>query len=315
MLNTFYTSLIHDNQVLILEALGRLERDYRGGHREDSLSSIALSLASEEDLDEDAAWPQIIRDLEDVGVSTQDVENYRDFIVDWFVKAVNEGRLMEERTELQSPVNIPQAYSNHLPSPSDKNMQKMPSYETPRFPSPMLDRQPSLSSILNTLDLHNTPPHMGEAGLKSRASIPKENAPLFQDYNESQSAFYEKGPTSEGNLIWTAQRIVAAWDKREFATAERLLESQLAAVERGETGTNGQPDRRVLLHLIGVSASYSGNFLKAKSLFQQAFNGIYLSGGNIDDGDIAAARWLGDACLHLNEPHNTAFAWGVALEG
>jgi hypothetical protein len=311
MLNTFYTSLIHDNQVLILEALGRLEKDYRGGHREDSLSSIALSLTGEDDPDEDAAWPQIIRDLEDVGISTQDVEDYRDFIVDWFVKAVNEGRLMEERTVLQSPINFPQSLNNCPPIPSIDNMQKMPSYETPRFPPAVLESRSSSSPTTSILDLAS-PLYMTQAGLELRAAAPKEGAP----YESQQSlSLDKKGSGSAGNLIWTAQLIVAAWDKREFATAEKLLENQLAAVERGESVTTGQPDRRVLLHLIGVSASYSGNFLKAKSLFQQAFNGIYLSGGNIDDGDIAAARWLGDACLHLNEPHNTAFAWGVALEG
>jgi hypothetical protein len=305
MLNTFYTSLIHDNQVLILEALGRLEQDYRGGHREDSLSSIALSLTGEDDPDEDAAWPQIIRDLEDVGISTQDVEDYRDFIVDWFVKAVNEGRLMEDRTVLKSPL------TNCLSDSSIDNVQNMPSYMTPRFPPPVLESRSAPSPTASIPDL-GSPLYMTQAGLESRVLVPKEDAP----YESQQSlSLNKKGSASGGNLIWTAQRIVAAWDKQEFATAEKLLESQLAAVERGESVTTGQPDRRVLLHLIGVSASYSGKFLKAKGLFQQAFNGIYLSGGNIDDGDIAAARWLGDVCLHLNEPHNTAFAWGVALEG
>lgn len=64
MLNAFYTSLIHDNQVLILEALGRLERDYRGGYREESLVSvgkIVSGVAQDEDEEEDdAAWPQVL---------------------------------------------------------------------------------------------------------------------------------------------------------------------------------------------------------------------------------------------------------------
>jgi hypothetical protein len=190
-------------------------------------------------------------------------------------------------------------------------VQNMPSYMTPRFPPPVLESRSAPSPTASIPDL-GSPLYMTQAGLESRVLVPKEDAP----YESQQSlSLNKKGSASGGNLIWTAQRIVAAWDKQEFATAEKLLESQLAAVERGESVTTGQPDRRVLLHLIGVSASYSGKFLKAKGLFQQAFNGIYLSGGNIDDGDIAAARWLGDVCLHLNEPHNTAFAWGVALEG
>jgi hypothetical protein len=40
MLNTFYTSLMHDSQGLILKALERLEKDYKGGHHEGSTASI-----------------------------------------------------------------------------------------------------------------------------------------------------------------------------------------------------------------------------------------------------------------------------------
>jgi hypothetical protein len=45
------------------------------------------------------------------------------------------------------------------------------------------------------------------------------------------------------------------------------------------------------------------------------FNGIYLNQTSLDDGDIAAARWLGDVCLHLREHCNAVLAWGVAHEG
>ncbi|KAF2800087.1 hypothetical protein K505DRAFT_229596 [Melanomma pulvis-pyrius CBS 109.77] len=321
MLNTFYTSLIHDNQVLILEALGRLERDYRGGHREESLVSvgkIVSGVAQEENEDEDdAAWPQIIRDLEDVGVSSRDVEDYRDFIVDWFVRAVNEGRLMEERDEPQSLATFPQGLSIALPVPSNERVQGMPSYETPRFPPPAPELRPLPSPTSNFPDLRSASPSLDSPTTQAdpKALTAVQTPQTASISNPIQSSIDENGSSTEGNLIWTAQQIVAAWEERDFVAAETLLEKQLAAVEGGGTINTGQPDRRVLLHLIGVCASYSGNFLKAKHLFQRAFNGIYLSGGNIDDGDIAAARWLGDTCLHLNEPHNTAFAWGVALEG
>jgi hypothetical protein len=73
MLNGFYTSLIHDNQVLILEALERLEHDYKGGHREESIASLerlTSGTADDEDQEDEAAWTQILRDLEDVGGSS-----------------------------------------------------------------------------------------------------------------------------------------------------------------------------------------------------------------------------------------------------
>jgi hypothetical protein len=117
MLNTFYTSLIHDSQVLILEALERLEKDYKGGHREESIASIERITAnsSQEECDDDAAWTRIIRDLEDVGISHHVALTYHDYVVDWFIKAVNDGRLLEERTALEGFDSTSQSSSIGLP--------------------------------------------------------------------------------------------------------------------------------------------------------------------------------------------------------
>lgn len=151
-------------------------------------------------------------------------------------------------------------------------------------------------------------------------------APPAVHYNQSTSAppllqtppsYYDKDSSITADLAWTAQQIVAAWSRKDFATAAKHLEEQLTAVERGQTVlyTGAQPDRRILRHLLGVCNSFTGNFTKAKSYFESVFNGIYLNRANLDDGDIAAARWLGDVCLHLREHHNAALAWGVAHEG
>ena len=323
MLNTFYTSLIHDNQVLIFEALGRLEKDYRGGHREESIASVR-KLASKEAEDdeedsEDAAWSQIIRDLDDVGISSQVVLEYRDLIVDWFIDAINSGRL-EEQANSRSLSALSHDLSNTLPIPTDETRQCGPAGEIIRVPPPAPEMIPPPVPPLEAPGHLPSSPSFDTIPIQDnyQEQIPvdtKQSAPVH-DLLEKPLQDYG---TLEGNFIDYAQHILASWEERDFATAESFLEKELAAVERGETvtiqGGTGQPDRRVLLHLLGVCASYSGDFLRAKRLFIEAFNGIYLSGGNIDDGDIAAARWLGDACLHLNEPHNTAFCWGVALEG
>ncbi|KAF2265803.1 hypothetical protein CC78DRAFT_175973 [Lojkania enalia] len=342
MLNSFYTSLIHDNQVLILEALGRLEQDYKGGHREESLASverITSGVANDEDEeDDDAAWSQIIRDLEDVGISPQDALNYREFITDWFVRAVNQGRLMEaqaERTEepyftmsrdftdalsihstdihpdiSSIPVREINHSTNHVPRlRSTSQAMSSPSQLTP---------EEAISRDTN-INAHNTAAIPDYQPLQtSRYSsivprgIPERTITDLQPYEQLDASSGE-------TLRSTAQEIVQAWNNREFASAQILLESQLAAVERGETivinGHIDQPERRLLRYLIGVCASFSGNFSKAKALFEESFNGIYLTGTNTDDGDIAAARWLGDACLQLNQPENAALAWAVALDG
>ena len=151
-------------------------------------------------------------------------------------------------------------------------------------------------------------------------------APSVPDYPQTTSAppllqtppsYYDKADTITADLAWTSQQIIAAWSRKDFAAASRHLEDQLAAVERGHTviSTGLQPDRRILRHLLGVCNSFTGNFEKAKRYFESVFNGIYLNRASLDDGDIAAARWLGDVCLHLREHSNAVLAWGVAHEG
>ena len=137
--------------------------------------------------------------------------------------------------------------------------------------------------------------------------------PLLQ----TPPSYYDKADTVTADLAWTSQQIIAAWSRKDFAAASRHLEDQLAAVERGHTviSTGLQPDRRILRHLLGVCNSFTGNFERAKGYFESVFNGIYLNRANLDDGDIAAARWLGDVCLHLREHSNAVLAWGVAHEG
>jgi hypothetical protein len=344
MLNTFYTSLIHDNQVLILEALRSLEHDYRGGHREESIASVQQLVdgAAEENTDhvDDAAWGQITRDLEDVGISAQDALDYREFIIDWFVRAVNEGRLLEDRAEPVSLATMPRDLGSAL-----LPVNESPGWKTPRLsPGPSLHSQPSFDgrpvrpeSSVSVVSPSVDPKAPGRSSDESPEIAPRtantNHTSTQEEYGEANEApsqrlprsptappaYEELSPIPTGDLGKTAKQIVDAWAERDFAKAGTLLENQLAEVERGVTiivnGQRVQPDRRILKHLIGVCASYSGNYEKAKRAFESVFNGLYLAGGNLDEGDVAAARWLGDVCLHLNEVQNTALAWGVALNG
>jgi hypothetical protein len=454
MLNGFYTSLIHDNQVLIMEALERLEQDYKGGHREESIASlerITSVTAEDDDEADDAAWTQILRDLEDVGVARQDALSYRNLIVDWLVQAVNDGRLLEQRIEPDSFVSlsndfeaalpmfdpldrpgthhldVPAIFSSHEgthpapfwssssttspPIPDHQRAQSVPStvsvsvpelegvssyaasqssetdtsslYAWPeplpkatpatslanpqikRVPVPIRNVEPlqyataSASPLAITTSLPSSAPYSGESTMppppvRAPPSIPQirpmppvptsslapevvpanvfpalslapltnELPPLAQTYSapsllQTPPSYYDKNSSITADLAWTSQQIIAAWSRHDFVSAGKHLEEQLAAVERGHrvltTGT--QPDRRILRHLLGVCSSFTGNFTKAKSYFESVFNGIYLNRTSMDDGDIAAARWLGDVCLHLREHCNAALAWGVAHEG
>lgn len=384
MLNAFYTSLIHDSQVVILEALERLERDYKGGHREESVASIER-ITSDDAEDDDAAWTQILRDLEDVGVSQHEAIGYREVIVDWLVTAVNEGRLQEQRPTHDGFSAMSHTFSNALSSEGIENPRASSLGVTPndspqeQYYSPHLLTHDSISSaslsqpassdcpMISHQEL--TPPMISSstslqisdadaASLYAGPGVPLTQpshseyeselipvTPVSEVHNQgihcalpeptvqiqpldhiskqplpasdsTPVSYYEEKIPMTGDLEWTAQHTVAAWMKNDFHAAERLLEEQLEAVERGQTASSGvQPDRRVLRHLIGVCASFTGHLHRAKRFFESVFNGIYLGRENLDEGDIAAARWLGDVCLALREHHNALLAYSVAYEG
>jgi hypothetical protein len=458
MLNGFYTSLIHDNQVLILEALERLEHDYKGGHREESIASlerITSATADDEDEEDEAAWTQILRDLEDVGVARQDALSYRDVIIDWLLQAVNEGRLLEQRAEPVVPVSLVslphdleaalpeldtldmpgthhfdvpavfQSYEANYLTPSwsssptmafsapyHQRAQSVPSAASVTIPEmegtssyaasqssetdtsslyarpeplpkpplatsastpyikinrvPVPTRSPNHPQNVNipisppaTLASPPSPapapiPFISSPPLRPPPSIPQTNfmppvptspvapevlsAPTFSyippaplehplpplvkpcsapPLLQTPPSYYDKGSSTTVDLAWTSQLIIAAWSRHDFVSAGKHLEEQLTAVELGHRvlATGTQPDRRILRYLLGVCSSLTGSFAKAKIHFQSVFNGVYLNRTSMDDGDIAAARWLGDVCLHLREHCNAVLAWGVAHEG
>lgn len=141
MLCAFYDSLIHSSQLRIEEALHQLAADIRGGHRE---ASSVVSWASTEDGDEDIAWPQIIRDLEDLGITATMADEYRSFILDWFIKAINEGMLQEKAPEGDDDDSL---YACSTTS-RDASSGTSP-FEAPALPTNKVARKPIAS---------NTPP-------------------------------------------------------------------------------------------------------------------------------------------------------------
>ncbi|GME21886.1 hypothetical protein W97_00127 [Neofusicoccum parvum] len=120
------------------------------------------------------------------------------------------------------------------------------------------------------------------------------------------------------NIIWTAQKIVRHWNQREWEKADAQLQQQLSDVAQGVTieikGLKRAPEQRLLRFLLGVSASLQGQYGRAKQWFDGVLARPYRFGMPMDEGDIAAARWLGDACLMLNEPHNAALAYTIAID-
>ncbi len=69
---------------------------------------------------------------------------------------------------------------------------------------------------------------------------------------------------------------------------------------------------RRVRHLLGVCASFQGELERAISLFQSVIRSPVDDVSAIDDGDCAAAYWLGDAYAQLNKRTEALLAYSVA---
>ena len=292
--STFYDSLSTSSQVQVEQALEQLAAEIRNG-RADAASVVTLGTSEGHNTSEDFGWTQVVRDLEDLGISKTIAAENRAFIVEWITRAVNLGWLDEK---------IPMMEVSGTP---------MESSSSPIAPPP-------LSNNFQNPNLQHLSPMSVSA-----PRIPVHDIPWNKDLRVDES-LVDDGPPSpiepeelERNIVWTAQRIVKHWNERNWSAARKFLEEQVKAVERGQTITMNSrkvaPDVRILKHLIGVSYSYQGDFIMAKEFFESVVQGIYVSGMPLDDGDIAAARWLGETCIHLNQPVNASLALAIAFCG
>lgn len=306
---TLYESLSQNARVQIEQALEQLAAEVRNG-RTDATSVVTLgtSDSSNSDPSDDSGWAQVVHDLKDLGISETVAAENRAFIVEWIMKAINLGWLEEKIpvTEATTPVG-------RTPSPME------PAPFPPTFSSPV---QPTPNASAST----PAPPYLSPQSWAANHQRISAHDMISNDDLRAAGGFVDDSPPSpiepeesETNIIWTAQKIVAFWNEKNWKKARENLEEQLRAVQRGQTIVMGgkivAPDARILQHLIGVSYSFEGDFLRAKEVFESVLQGVYVLGMPLDDGDIAAARWLGETCIQLNQGLNASFAWAIALCG
>ena len=293
----FYESLSQNAQAQIEQALEQLAAEIRNG-RADATSVVTLgtSDSSNSDYDnDDSGWAQVVRDLKDLGISEAIAANNRAFIVDWIMRAINLGQLDEQTPAIEATTPIRSTPSPVLPQPIPEQGPFSPQsqYLSPQSPWP------------SRISAHELVPE--QDGLEEEGFI--DDSPPSPIENE----------VPDTNLAWIAQKIVHFWNQKEWTKARECLKEQLEAVRRGQTldigGVSVAPDQRILQHLIGITYSYEGDFIRAKEAFQSVLEGIYMPGLPLDDGDIAAARWLGETCIQLTEVYNSCLAWAIALCG
>lgn len=162
--------------------------------------------------------------------------------------------------------------------------------------------------------------------LPARPTIITDNSPpvplhLTTSSNSEIRRQMEEDPPSpvreEMDLVVNANHIITEWRQHRWNEAYKLLQRQIEAVENGtysfQNNEPTQPNINFLTHLSGVACSYYGNFYEAHMRFKKVLRSAHLEPP--DQVTIAAARWLGDTCIILNESLNAAFAWSVAFHG
>jgi len=295
-LSAFYDSLKNSPQAKIEKALEQLADEISSGRHE---TGSVTSLSTASDYDDDSGWVQVIRDLGNLGIEENIASEYRSFIVDWILRAINSGVLSEKIPVEETPeqkIALPPPIPPKVPSP----------HSAAPLASPSAQYYPQQANSFNNIpNLRLAVSHDGFAH-ERHVSMDEPPSPIEPEPMES-------------NIVWTAQRIVEAWGKREWSQVQNHIQQQINAVHRGEYveigGFPAQPDLRILSHLLGVSYSFSGDFLKAKEIFESVLQGVYVQGLPMDDGDIASARWLGETCIYLNQPLNAVLAWAIAHHG
>ncbi|KAL9115404.1 MAG: hypothetical protein Q9227_000725 [Pyrenula ochraceoflavens] len=140
MLSAFYDSLTMSTVYRLEDAMNRLLREIERGQKSADSISVLTTDASQA-ITEPQAWQQVIKDLEDLGISDVDANNHRAFIVEWFKKALDE-----------AGGSIAQAAANASSRPSE-SVQSNQTLTRPYFGVP-LDELSSRDGIAVPLLVH-----------------------------------------------------------------------------------------------------------------------------------------------------------------
>ena len=106
-------------------------------------------------------------------------------------------------------------------------------------------------------------------------------------------------------------QVIEQWNQSDWTRAEATLQN----LHRQAISLN-QPDvARRLRHILGVIASVQGRWQQALVSFLSVLRTTIIDDGTLDDGDCAAAYWLGDTYCLLNRPAEALMAYLIAEHG
>ena len=108
-----------------------------------------------------------------------------------------------------------------------------------------------------------------------------------------------------------SDQVTEQWNQSDWTRAEATLQD----LHRQAISSN-QPDvARRLRHMHGVIASVQGRWQQALVTFLSVLRTPIIDDGTLDDGDCAAAYWLGDTYCLLKRPAEALMAYLIAENG
>jgi hypothetical protein len=117
-LQAFYDDFAQDPHVKIEQALEQLAAEIRGG-RADASSVVTLGTSDSSSIaSDDSGWAQVVRDLEDLGISESIAAENRSYIVEWIIRAINLGWLEEKVPVTETTMPIRRTPSPIRPAPA-----------------------------------------------------------------------------------------------------------------------------------------------------------------------------------------------------
>lgn len=290
LLTAFRVGNIENIQSRIERALLQLLNDFQNGNK-DSGSVSALTAVDEAD---DIVWPQVIRDLEDVGISAEVANQNRSSIVRWFVEARNEGALLE----------LPPASASSTGTDASDRDRRSPDGGRPRS-STTQDTGP-LGRVQSTPTPSGSLKYLGpfdQLGLDTSHDVIRNKITFRDDVNLAR----------------------VYWDRSDWPAAKKRL-LRLVVAAQLPSHRRSDLDARTAAFLLGIACSYSGDHETAMSVFRSVLESTASSHEeglrrdvsqwqqSNDDARIAAASWLGDVCLKTNRLEDAAMSWAVAID-
>lgn len=314
LLTNLYAALLVSSQVRVETALNTLIEEIRNQKR--SAKSVSR-LTATDGPSEEIAWPLVVTDLESVGLERELAEQNRPFIVDWLFQKAREYLWPDDEDQEQGRTQLDAAMGSN--TAALRNM-------TLDLPSAGRSHQRASSSSATQDDEGLGSPVTSTASLHVIGSPLEKSATIFQrfmePFGENGERVAEEVRRNRNTFKEDLTRTRMYWERSNWAEAKKYLLRVLVATPLSRH-RNSDISARTAAFLLGVAYQKSGDLEMAKNIMLSILSPVDETGnlndrdpssGLYDEGQIAAATWLGDLCFKTNRIESAAFAWALAFD-